>query len=426
MRTRSAPKPGRRGAAGSGRDKPVPYERLPPASAARPRVSTTRSRLPRRRDGTSPSRTVVASTDVGLYVHFPWCVRKCPYCDFNSHPLKGSLREAEYLDALLADLERERRRFGDRRITTVYFGGGTPSLFSPDTFRTLLDDLPDAGEVTLEANPGTIERGDFGDYRRAGITRVSLGAQSFDPGRLNVLGRIHGTGDIGLAAAEAKTAGIGNLNVDLMYALPHQTVPEALDDLAKAISLEPDHISWYQLTIEPKTEFARRPPAGLPDVDRCSEIEEAGIELLANHGYRRYEVSAFARDGRICAHNVNYWRFGDYMGIGAGAHGKLTNDAGEVVRTAKASQPRLYLDGGNGRDVAVPRDDLPGEFMMNALRLVDGVEHELFEVRTALGFDVVQRTVAEMVDWGLMHPDRLALTPRGFRQLNGVVARFLP
>ncbi|MDE0420144.1 MAG: radical SAM family heme chaperone HemW [Gammaproteobacteria bacterium] len=377
------------------------------------------------KDRTSPSSTVV-SRDAGLYVHFPWCVRKCPYCDFNSHPLRGSLRETEYLDALLADLEREHRRFGHRRVTTVYFGGGTPSLFSPSTFRALLRDLPDAGEVTLEANPGTIEHGDFNGYRRAGITRVSLGAQSFDPARLNVLGRIHGTEDIGLAAADAKAAGIANLNIDLMYALPRQTVAQALDDLAKAIRLEPEHISWYELTIEPKTEFARRPPAGLPDIDRCGEIEEAGIELLASHGYQRYEVSAFARDGHVCAHNVNYWRFGDYMGIGAGAHGKLTNGAGNVVRTAKASQPRLYLDGANDRNATVTRDDLPGEFMMNALRLVDGVERELFEVRTALGFDVVEPTVAEMVDWGLMHPDRLALTPQGFRQLNGVVARFLP
>ena len=363
--------------------------------------------------------------EVGLYVHFPWCVRKCPYCDFNSHPLKEPLRETEYREALLADLERELERFGARRITTVYFGGGTPSLFSAETFRILLDGLPDAREVTLEANPGTVERGDFADYRRAGITRVSLGAQSFDAARLNVLGRIHDVDDIAIAGREAKSAGVDSLNLDLMYALPDQTVAEALADLAEAIRLEPDHISWYQLTIEPKTEFARRPPVGLPDVDQACEIEEAGIELLERHGYERYEVSAFAKDGHACAHNVNYWRFGDYMGIGAGAHGKFTNGDGVVVRTAKASQPRLYLNGGDGETTPVTCDELPGEFMMNVLRLVGGVEQELFEARTGLGFDVVADKAAELVDWGLMHSRRLALTSTGFRQLNGVVARFL-
>ena len=363
--------------------------------------------------------------EVGLYVHFPWCVQKCPYCDFNSHPLREPLRENEYRAALLDDFERELERFGDRRITTVYFGGGTPSLFSAETFRVLLECLPDAREVTLEANPGTVERGDFADYRQAGITRVSLGAQSFDAARLKVLGRIHDVDDIGNAGREAKSAAVQSLNIDLMYALPGQTVEEALDDLAQAICLEPDHISWYQLTIEPRTEFARRPPVGLPDVDRACEIEEAGIELLERHGYRRYEVSAFARDGHPCEHNVNYWRFGDYVGIGAGAHGKFTNGDGEVVRTAKASQPRLYLAGGHGKTTAVPHDELPGEFMMNALRLVEGVEQELFEARTGLGFDIVADKIAEMVDWGLMRAQRLALTTRGFRQLNGVVARFL-
>ena len=363
--------------------------------------------------------------EVGLYVHFPWCVQKCPYCDFNSHPLKEPLRETEYSKALLADFERELERFGARRIASVYFGGGTPSLFSPETFRILLDRAPDAREVTLEANPGTIERGDFADYRRAGITRVSLGAQTFDSDRLNLLGRIHGSDDIGNAAREAKAAGVDSLNLDLMYALPDQTVAAALDDLVQAIRLEPDHISWYQLTIEPKTEFARRPPVGLPTVDRSCEIEEAGIELLERHGYRRYEVSAFATDGHVCAHNVNYWRFGDYMGIGAGAHGKFTNGDGEVVRTAKASQPRLYLDGVDGQAKRVQPDELPAEFMMNALRLVEGVEQGLFEVRTGLGFDVVADRVAELADWGLMHAGRLALTPSGFRQLNSVVLRFL-
>lgn len=363
--------------------------------------------------------------DVGLYVHFPWCVRKCPYCDFNSHPLKGPLREAAYRTLLLDDLQRECERFGDRRVATVYFGGGTPSLFAPETFEILLQRLPDATEITLEANPGTVERGDFGGYRRAGITRVSLGAQSFDPGRLKLLGRIHGADDVRLAAGEAKAAGVRSLNLDLMYALPGQTVTQALDDLAEAIRLEPDHISWYQLTIEPKTEFARRPPPGLPDIDDAIEIEQAGLELLARHGYRRYEVSAFARDGHACAHNVNYWRFGDYIGIGAGAHGKRTAATAEIFRTTKPSQPRLYLEGGTGTENAVARDELPGEFMMNALRLTAGVERGLFRARTGLEFGVVANKVGEMEHWGLMRRDRLGLTAQGYRQLNGVVVQFL-
>ena len=363
--------------------------------------------------------------DVGLYVHFPWCVRKCPYCDFNSHPLKDSLQEAEYLAVLLDDLDRELHRFGHRRIATVYFGGGTPSLFSPETFGILLKRLSEPREVTLEANPGTIEHGDFDDYRRAGITRVSLGAQSFNPEHLKMLGRIHGATDSRNAARQAKTANVESLNIDIMYGLPHQSVEQAKDDLLEAIRLEPQHISWYQLTIEPKTEFARRPPSGLPGTDHAVEIEDAGLELLACHGYGRYEVSAFARDGQHCAHNVNYWRFGDYVGVGAGAHGKLSTGAGGVARTAKPSQPRRYLAGVEGDTRPVAPVDLPGEFMMNALRLTDGVETGLFEARTGLGFDVVAGKVDELADWELMRRDRLGLTPQGYRQLNGVVARFI-
>ena len=361
----------------------------------------------------------------GVYVHLPWCVRKCPYCDFNSHPLKGPLREAEYRSALLDDLAYELEGFAGRSIATVYFGGGTPSLFSPETFSTLIERLPDASEVTLEANPGTIEHGDFADYRRAGVTRVSLGAQSFDPNRLRTLGRIHAAEDSRTAARQATDAGVESLNIDLMYGLPGQTVAQALDDIEEAVRLGPGHISWYQLTIEPRTEFARRPPSGLPDTEQAADIEDAGIELLAGHGYRRYEVSAFARHGHQCAHNVNYWRFGDYLGIGAGAHGKQTTKVGGVARTAKPSQPRLFLDGVPGTTTAVPNNDLPGEFMMNALRLTNGVESALFEARTGLGFDRIADRVGELVDWELMRPGRLALTSRGYRQLNGIVASFL-
>ena len=362
---------------------------------------------------------------LGLYAHFPWCVRKCPYCDFNSHPLHGELLEETYLAALLADLRRERDRFGDRCIETVYFGGGTPSLFRPATFATLTAEVADATEITMEANPGAVEHGDFVAYRRAGISRVSLGAQSFDPAQLKRLGRIHGGADTRHAASAIQAAGFSSFNIDIMYGLPGQSVAQALDDLTQAIHLEPPHISWYQLTIEPKTEFARRPPSGLPDSDHAVEIEEAGIDLLSRHGYRRYEVSAFARDGHECAHNLNYWRYGDYIGIGAGGHGKLTTPPGQIVRTAKPSQPRLYLREARDLTTPVATQDRPGEFMMNALRLTDGVDMALFEHRTGIAFATVAEVVGELADWGLMHRDRLALTEYGYRHLDAVVARFL-
>ena len=363
---------------------------------------------------------------VGVYVHFPWCVRKCPYCDFNSHPLRGTLQEDDYLAALLADWRADCERFGVSRAQTVYFGGGTPSLFSPSTLGALLDEIPgDADEVTMEANPAAVEHGRFGAYRRAGVTRISLGAQSFDAAQLRRLGRIHAASDTRAAAVEIAAAGFASFNIDLMYGLPEQSVTQALGDLEEAIRLQPPHLSWYQLTIEAKTEFARQPPRGLPDADQAAAMEEAGIELLARHGYRRYEVSAFARPGHECQHNLNYWTFGDYLGIGAGAHGKRTV-GGELLRTAKAGSPRRYLRGEPGSVCKVPLEEQPAEFMMNVLRLADGVPRELFAMRTALGFDAVAATVQELIGWGLLRADRLALTMRGARQLDGVVARFLP
>ena len=360
----------------------------------------------------------------GLYAHFPWCVRKCPYCDFNSHPLKGSLQEDEYRTALLADLQHELEQFGAPPIDTVYFGGGTPSLFSPATFRNVLERLPNRpAEVTLEANPGTVEHADFGAYRDAGITRVSLGVQSFDSAQLTRLGRIHNADDSRAAARQIAAAGFESFNIDLMYGLPKQSVEEALADLAEAIRLTPPHISWYQLTIEPKTEFARRPPRRLPNADQAAAIEDAGLALLARHGYERYEVSAFARDGQRCAHNLNYWRFGDYLGIGAGAHGKRTAD-GAIWRTTKPSQPRRYMIDAGSAIAAVAPGQLAAEFMMNALRLTEGVERSLFARTTGLAFEDIARIVDELVDWGLMHGERLALTERGHRQLDGVLMRF--
>ena len=360
----------------------------------------------------------------GLYAHLPWCVRKCPYCDFNSHPLKGALPRDAYLAALLADLRFEQERFGRRGFDTVYFGGGTPSLFPPSAFAALLRAAGAGGEVTMETNPGAAEHGDFAAYRRAGVTRVSIGGQSFDDQQLGRLGRIHRADDTRRVAAAVAAAGFDSFNIDLMYGLPFQTTEAALADLEQAIALEPPHLSWYQLTIEPKTEFARRPPAGLPSADATAAMEDAGLELLARRGYRRYEVSAFARDGHQCAHNLNYWRFGDYAGIGAGAHGKRTV-AGRVLRTTKPRQPRLFLAGCRGETTPVPTRELPAEFLMNALRLTDGVEAALFPARTGLAPAAIADAWEELAEWGMARRDRLALTPRGYRQLDSVAARFL-
>lgn len=363
-------------------------------------------------------------TPTTLYVHLPWCARKCPYCDFNSHPLRSRLPERDYADALLGDLAVDRERFGRRSFAAMYFGGGTPSLFEPTTLGRIVAAAGGADEVTMEANPGAVEHGDFKAYRRAGITRVSVGGQSFDRRQLARLGRIHEPEDTRRAVAAIRSAGFASFNIDLMYGLPGQTEAAALADLNAAIALTPPHISWYQLTIEPKTEFARRPPPGMPAADQAAAMEDAGLALLARHGYRRYEVSAFARDGHECAHNVHYWRFGDYLGIGAGAHGKITT-AGRVRRTTKPSQPRRYLAGAPGTCALVPKQALAGEFLMNALRLADGVERELFAARTGLAFETVASACEELARWGLLRRDRLALTPQGYRQLDGVVARFL-
>ena len=360
---------------------------------------------------------------IGLYVHFPWCVKKCPYCDFNSHPLKGSLDEAGYLDALIKDLAATAPT---RPIETVYCGGGTPSLFSPASFASLLDHIgaADDAEVTMEANPGTLEYSDFTAYHDAGINRISLGAQSFDSTMLDVLGRIHTAEETERAAQRIHSAGLSNFNIDLMYGLPHQTVDGALEDLEAAFRLNPAHLSWYQLTLEPKTDFARRIPTGLPDESRVADIEGAGLDRLAREGYARYEVSAFARDGFASRHNINYWSFGDYVGIGAGAHGKLTTAEG-IVRTSRASQPRIYLRDQSESRIRIDPDEIGVEFMMNALRLVAGVDWPHFGERTGLPLEAIRTRCDELIEWGLMRSDRLALTSDGFRQLDAIMARFL-
>lgn len=372
------------------------------------------------------------SAGIGLYLHFPWCVRKCPYCDFNSHPLRTSLDEDGYLAALTADLHEALASVGRGEVASVFCGGGTPSLFSADAFGTLLrrvgSCLADGAEVTMEANPGTVEHRDFAAYRRAGINRLSLGAQSFAADKLRVLGRIHQPDDTLRAFDKARAGGFDNINLDLMYGLPAQTPDQALADLRRAVALAPEHLSWYQLTIEPRTEFARRPPR-LPAEDVIGAMEQGGLALLEDAGYRRYEISGFARADRQCRHNLNYWTFGDYLGVGAGAHGKrsqLHGDALRIERTSKPRQPRLYM----ADPIAAERRAVDGtervfEFMMNALRLVDGCDFAVFEQRTGLGRQVLESQWRELAAQGLVSEDRLAATELGLRYLDTVLQRFL-
>jgi oxygen-independent coproporphyrinogen-3 oxidase len=365
---------------------------------------------------------------VAIYVHFPWCVRKCPYCDFNSHPLRGELLETEYLTALLADIESQLPMLVGRPIGSVFFGGGTPSLFTAEAFARILHalegDLAAGAEVTMEANPGTLEHKPLEGYLAAGINRLSLGAQSFNRDHLRTLGRIHGPDDIVRSFTSARDAGFRNINLDLMYALPAQSVSQALGDLEQAISLAPEHVSWYQLTLEPKTEFHARPPV-LPEEDDVVEMEDAGRTRLDKAGYQRYEVSAYAREGRQCRHNLNYWSFGDYLGAGAGAHGKIRR-AGAIVRTEKPSQPRLYLAKPlERRDVTVVRDELAGEFLLNALRLVDGVSVETLTAETGLTMDDLQPAWQRLLSLGLVQENRVATTALGFQYLDTILSEFI-
>jgi oxygen-independent coproporphyrinogen-3 oxidase len=382
---------------------------------------------------TAPS--IAAQLPLALYVHIPWCVRKCPYCDFNSHEAGGALPEDEYVDALLADLSHDLPQLQRRAIGSIFIGGGTPSLFSPAAYARLFAGLqrhlafaPDI-EITLEANPGTVEQQKFRDYRALGINRLSIGVQSFSGAQLAALGRIHGRDEALRAADAARTAGFDNFNLDLMHGLPGQRVEDALADLAQAIALAPAHLSWYQLTIEPNTIFFARPPA-LPGDDMLADIEDAGFAQLAAAGYARYEISAFARDEKQCRHNRNYWEFGDYLGIGAGAHGKLTAGDGSVWRTQRTRLPRDFLRGaadGSARTACgVPAAELSFEFMLNALRLVDGVPAALFPARTGLALDTVTAALARLRARGLLVDDaaRLACTPTGLRFLNDVLGEF--
>jgi putative oxygen-independent coproporphyrinogen III oxidase len=372
---------------------------------------------------------------LALYVHLPWCVRKCPYCDFNSHGLKGELPEKAYVEALTRDLEAQAAQVEGREILSVFFGGGTPSLFSPAAIAEILSaarsrlTVTAAAEVTLEANPGTIERGRFAEYRAAGINRISLGAQSFDAARLSALGRIHSADETRRAAAELHASGIENFNLDLMYGLPGQDVRGALADIDAALALAPAHVSHYQLTIEPGTVFAAHPPP-LPQDDSIDAMLEAVEERLAAAGFARYEVSAYARAGRRCTHNLNYWRFGDYLGVGAGAHGKVTDPSSGIFRTTQLREPRRYL---SNAPQAITRSrvaaaDLPFEFMMNALRLIEGFDAGDYSRFTGLPWDTVELTLEHLRRAGLLTQadGRWLATPLGARFLNDVLTEFLP
>jgi len=373
---------------------------------------------------------------LSLYIHVPWCVRKCPYCDFNSHTAPEALPEARYVDALIADLESSLPSIWGRKVHTVFIGGGTPSLLSADAIDRLLSAVrarvmlaPDA-EVTLEANPGTFERERFAGFFAAGVNRLSLGIQSFDDRFLKALGRVHDVVEA-QRAAEAALMIFGNVNLDLMFALPGQSVEDARNDASAAVAFAAPHLSFYQLTLEPNTLFHQHPPP-LPDEDAAADIEDAVLHMLAQAGYVHYETSAHAKSGRECRHNLNYWRFGDYVGIGAGAHSKLSFPD-RIVRELRWKQPRQYLDQLHAgsplqEQFEVSSRDLSFEFMLNALRLTEGVPTALFAERTGMPLSIAAASIAEATRKGLLEPDPLVLRPTalGRRFLNDLQQLFLP
>ena len=376
---------------------------------------------------------------LSLYVHLPWCVRKCPYCDFNSYTMGDDAPRERYLDALLTDLDVESQRANGRELISVFLGGGTPSIFSPSQIGRLLDGvgkrfaLNSDIEVTMEANPGTVECGDPVGYRRAGVNRLSIGAQSFSPEALEALGRIHSVDDIERAVGEAREAGFDNINLDVMYGLPGQSVEAALFDLEQGARLEANHLSWYHLTLEPNTVFHARPPAGMPDQEKSAEIQDQGQALLAELAFEQYEVSAYARDRKRCKHNLNYWSFGDYLAVGAGAHGKLSDHAG-VWRYAKPANPKQYLETTEtGTQVSDPQPLAPPdrlfEFMLNVSRLNEGFTEQHFTARTGLPVAALHKRLEAPVRKGLIElsaGDSWQVTPLGRRFLNDLQADFLP
>ncbi|MBC7203148.1 MAG: oxygen-independent coproporphyrinogen III oxidase-like protein [Pusillimonas sp.] len=375
---------------------------------------------------------------LALYVHVPWCVRKCPYCDFNSHELKQDLPEDAYLQALQADLEQSLPDIWGRSVISVFVGGGTPSLLSAHAvdrmlslFRSHLNLLPDA-EITIEANPGTVEAGRFADYARSGINRISLGVQSFNNEALQALGRIH-TVEQAYRALELARHAVDRVNLDVMFALPNQTLAQCEEDIRRAVSCATSHLSFYNLTLEPNTVFAKYPPA-IPDDDEAAVMQEMVAQRLQDAGYKRYEVSAYARPGARCVHNINYWEFGDYLGLGPGAHGKLSFHHG-IVRQARLKNPVSWMQNAVKRDGShlaqsgsVDMADLPFEFMLNALRLKGGVPAHYFEDRTGLPLMQISGTLQQLTEQGLLEsdPSRLCASEQGWQYLNEVLTRFLP
>jgi len=375
---------------------------------------------------------------LSLYIHFPWCVQKCPYCDFNSHAVKNFIPEAEYIDALLSDLDQELPSIWGRSLTSIFIGGGTPSLISVHGIDRLLSGirarlpfLADT-EVTMEANPGTVEAEKFNGFYQAGINRISIGAQSFNDQFLSVLGRIHKADEAKKAFDIARNAGFKNINIDLMFALPNQSVQQAIDDLKVAVELQPEHLSWYQLTLEPNTEFYRHPPKQMADDDQLADISEQGLAFLAEHQFERYEISAFSKHGQSeCWHNTNYWQFGDYLGIGAGAHGKITRaDTQQIIRTSKRRSPKNYLDSKTSfidKIRILEPQELPLEFMMNLLRLKNGFNQDLFFQTTGLLFSQIETVVEKCVKKGWLKRELniIQTTETGYRFLNDILAEFL-
>lgn len=378
---------------------------------------------------------------LSLYIHIPWCVKKCPYCDFNSHALPAEIdvrsNEASYIEALLKDLSTETAMISHRKLESIFIGGGTPSLFSATAITQLLDgvrsltELKPRAEITLEANPGATDAAFFTGYRQAGVNRLSIGVQSFNDAHLRNIGRIHSAKQALDAFNLASEAGFQNINLDLMYGLPGQSLAQAMDDLKQAIALKPQHLSWYQLTIEANTLFSSQPPDSLPSHEELAIISDAGIELLEDHGFKQYEVSAFSTEGHQCRHNLNYWQFGDYIGIGAGAHGKLTSLDGHIRRRRKQRSPAAYVESMHSGDALsnenrLQDEDLVLEFMMNVLRLNHGAPAVTFEQRTGLSLQAIQPRLQHARRAGLLEqePATLRATTSGRRFLNNLLVIF--
>lgn len=380
---------------------------------------------------------MLTTPPLSLYIHFPWCIRKCPYCDFNSHTLKTDLPEDEYIDTLIVDLDNDLKKIQTPTpLISIFMGGGTPSLFSATALKKLLDAIQQRIEfspnieITLEANPGTVEYQRFAGYHEAGINRLSIGIQSFQTEKLKALGRIHDAQEAIRAAETAHRAGFTNFNLDLMHGLPQQSLAEGLQDLQTAIALNPTHLSWYQLTLEPNTLFAKQPPQ-LPHEEIIWELQEQGKHLLKQHGFEQYEISAYAKNNHQSQHNLNYWQFGDYLGIGAGAHSKITDtQTQQIIRTWKVKNPRDYLTQKNnfiGEEKIIPAKELPFEFMLNALRLYQTIPLTLFSVRTGLSLEIIKKPLIaaekkELLTW---NETSIQTTDLGRQFYNNLVEIFI-